>query len=77
MTWNDLTFECKELNVEQMNDTYQFARNYEYAEVAAYNVRYAYENDPDWFGFEVDDLDAFESDIKEIIESLYFQMTGQ
>lgn len=70
--WSDFSYEDKELNVSQMNDTYQFARDYEDAETAAYNVRNAYENDPEWFDFEVGNLDAFESDIKEIISTLYF-----
>ena len=71
--WRNFSYEEKELNVRQIDETYQFARDYENAEVAAYNVRVAYENDPEWFGFDVDDLDGFEEDIKNFVNKLYFE----
>ena len=56
----------------QINETYQFRNNYATAEEAAYNVRNGYENDPDWFSFVVDDLDAFEDDVKQIINETFY-----
>lgn len=73
LQWKNFSYEEKELNVRQIDETYQFARDYENAEVAAYNVRVAYENDPEWFGFDVDNLDGFEEDIKNFVNKLYFE----
>jgi len=70
--WSDMGSDEQELNVRQMNDTYQFATDYEDAKAAAAAVRTAYEADPAWFGFEVDDLDEFEQDIEENVDYLYF-----
>ncbi len=70
--WSDMSSDEQEQNVRQMNDTYNFATDYEDAKAAAAAVRTAYEADPSWFGFEVDDLDEFESDIEENVDYLYF-----
>lgn len=70
--WGDMSSDEQEQNVRQMNDTYQFATDYEDAKAAAAAVRTAYEADPAWFGFEVDDLDEFEQDIEENVDYLYF-----
>ena len=70
--WSDMGSDEQELNVRQMNDTYNFATDYEDAKAAAAAVRTAYEADPAWFGFVVDDLDEFEQDIEENVDYLYF-----
>ena len=71
--WSNMSNDDQELNVRQMNDTYNFATDYENAKAAAAAVRTAYEQgDPSWFGFEVDDLDEFEQDIEEHVDYLYF-----
>lgn len=70
--WSDMGSDEQELNVRQMNDTYNFAADYEDAKAAAAAVRTAYEADPAWFGFVVDDLDEFEQDIEENVDYLYF-----
>ena len=67
--WNETN---KELMIKQINETYQFSKNYSTAEDAAYNVRLGYENDPEWFSFVVDDLDAFEDDVKRIINETFY-----
>lgn len=67
--WNDT---YKGRMIMQINETYLFRKNYATAEDAAYNLRIAYENDPDWFSFVVDDLDSFEEDAKRIINEYYF-----
>ena len=74
--WSDMGSDEQELNVRQMNDTYNFATDYEDAKAAAAAVRVAYENDPAWFGFVVDDLDEFEQDIEENVDYLYFKTNG-
>jgi hypothetical protein len=70
--WSNMSSDEQELNVRQMNDTYNFATDYDNAKAAAAAVRTAYENDPAWFGFVVDDLDEFEQDIEENVDYLYF-----
>lgn len=62
--WNEFTYEEKSLMTSQLNETYVFADNYGNAADAAYNVRVGYEENPDWFDFNVSDLDKFEEDIK-------------
>lgn len=67
--WNDTN---KELMIKQINETYQFDQHHNNAEDAAYNVRIGYELFPEWFSFVVDDKDAFEEDVKRIINELYY-----
>lgn len=68
-TWSNLTAEEKALNLRQIMETYNSGCNN--AEDMAYNIRYGYENDPDWFDFHVDDLDKFESDLKDMLVSYF------
>lgn len=73
-TWNNMTWEEKVNEVVVINDTYKFSTDYEDAATAAWNVRNAYENVPESFDFEVEDLDKFENELKDIIESNYFTL---
>lgn len=65
-TWNDFTAEERLNEVRILNETYDFSK-YDNAETAAYNVRLGYENNPDWFSFEVTDLNKFESELAELV----------
>lgn len=70
--WNDFPFEEREREVWILNEIFNFPENYKDAAEAAWNVRVSYENDPDWFGYEVTDLDAFQDQIEEFINEEYF-----
>lgn len=63
--WNTMTMEEKNSNFRQITETYC---DYGDAEMFAYNVRTGYENEPDWFGFEVTDLEQFENELAEIFK---------
>ena len=65
-TWSNFTVEEKALNFRQIMETYDTSDS-DNAQDIAYSIRYGYENDPDWFGFKVDDLDKFESELKDML----------
>lgn len=66
--WNQLTTGQKEEQVRQIKETYNVS-DYANAENMAYNIRLGYENDPDWFFFEVSDLNAFQTELARLLRS--------
>lgn len=64
--WEDMTYEEKEENIEQIDETYDFAQ-YESAEEAADNVVTGYREDTRWFSFRVKDIDDFRADLVKFI----------
>ena len=69
-TWSNFTAEEKALNFRQIMETYDTSDG-DNAQDITYSIRYGYENDPDWFGFKVDDLDKFESELKDMLVSYF------
>lgn len=67
MNWNELTNNEKMNEVRTLNETYVFAQ-YSDAETAAYNVRLGIENNPEWFDFDVSNLDDFEGELSELVK---------
>lgn len=65
--WHEMSFEEKSLMVAQIEESYQNKTLFKNAADAAHNVRIGYEEDPDWFNFEVTDLDEFEEGYAELI----------
>ena len=62
--WTNFCWEEKIRQVLLIDETYMFSTSYSSVEDAVYNVIIGYENDPEWFDFEVEDFGQFEQDLK-------------
>ena len=63
-----MSYEDKVRNISEINETYNFASYYSDAADAAANIRTGYDEDPNWFGFEVEDEgDWWEEELTDLI----------
>lgn len=70
--WNGMTYEEKVRELEQIDETYNFASDYSDASDAAAAVRTGYQADPNWFGFEVDDEgDWWDEELEDLLEPYF------
>lgn len=69
--WTNFCWEEKIRQVRLIDETYMFSTSYSSVEDAVENLIIGYENDPEWFDFEVEDFGQFEHELK-ILLADYF-----
>ena len=69
--WKNMSESEKGQKVTSLEETYNNVELFSNAEDAAANIRTGYEENPNWFDFEVDDLDEFESDYARLMKDTF------
>ena len=69
--WEGMSYWEKARELAMINETYHFSSDYSDASDAASAVRTGYQADPNWFGFEVDDVGAWEEELAEFLEPYF------